>query len=393
MSPFNWLILVLLSVALLWAILYRLSRSYDLKKRGITIEGGMLMWRTKRGLWLIDRIARASRRGWFAFGTAAAIVGTILMVFVFVNLAANAVMAVQRPEAAVPGVRFVIPGITVPLVAGLIAIASVLVVHEVAHGIVLRAQGLPAKSVGLLLLLVIPGAFVEPDEKKLNASPVPKRLRVFGAGSFANVIFAFLCLGIILLALAPKPGVYVLGVRENGPSQGILEPGMRLYEINGVTLEGEEDYYKLMRNILPGENLTVLTDRGSFVITAGKHPRENMGDLGVLPISAISRSSFANPLTIFEVAILELFGYPVFHPYAYASRLPWGLVDVLKWMFLLNGGIGLFNLLPAVPLDGGYIFRGLMEWLGSAKLAKKASYALSILVLAILVINIAPLFW
>ena len=393
MPSFSWLIPILLSVILLWAILYRLSRSYDLKKRGITIEGGMLMWRTKRGLWLIDRIARASKRGWFAFGTAAAIVGAILMVFVFINLAVNAVVTIQRPEAAVPGVRFVIPGITIPLVAGLIAIASVLVVHEVAHGIVLRAQGLPAKSVGLLLLLVIPGAFVEPDEKKLNASPVPKRLRVFGAGSFANVIFAFLCLGIILLALTPKPGVYVLGIRENGPSQGILEPGMRLYEINGVALGGEDDYYKLMENIRPGENLTILTDRGLFVITAGEHPKENMGDIGVLPISAISRSSFANPLTVLEVALLELFGYPVFHPYVYMTRLPWGLVDVLKWIFLLNGGVGLFNLLPAVPLDGGYIFRGLIEWLGSAKAAKRASYALSVLVLAVLIINIAPLFW
>ncbi|MCS7132071.1 MAG: site-2 protease family protein, partial [Hadesarchaea archaeon] len=359
----------------------------------ITIEGGMLMWRTKHGLWLIDRIARTSKRGWFAFGTAAAIVGAILMVFVFVNLAVNAVMTIQRPEAAVPGVRFVIPGITIPLVAGLIAIVSVLVVHEVAHGIVLRAQGLPAKSVGLLLLLVIPGAFVEPDEEKLNASPVAKRLRVFGAGSFANVIFAFLCLGIILVALTPRPGVYVLGVRENGPSQGILAPGMRLYEINGIALRSEEDYYRLMRDIQPGEDLTVLTDRGTFVITACKHPRENMGDLGVLLISAIPRSSFVNPLAVFEVAILEFFGYPVFHPYVYSTSLSWGLIDVLKWMFLLNGGVGLFNLLPAVPLDGGYIFRGLMEWLSSAKVAKKASYVLSILVLAVLLINIAPLFW
>lgn len=392
-AQFSWLTWILLFAAALWIVLYRINRAYDLKKHGITIEYGMLMWRTKRGLRLMDRIANASKRGWLAFGTAAAAIGTALMIFVFANFALNAAFILKQPAEALPGARFVIPGITIPLIAGVIAILSVLIVHELAHGIVIRAQGLPTKSVGALLLLLIPGAFVEPDEERLKASPVPKRMRVFGAGSFANVILSLICLGVILLVVVPKPGVYVWGVRENGPSYNVLSSGMRLLEIDNVAIDSYWNFYDVMKNVEPGDNLNVLTDQGFFLITAAKHRRENFGDMGIIPISAIPPSSFKNPLIVAQVMVEELLGYPVFHKYTYDARVPWSFIDILKWMFVLNMGIGLFNLLPAVPLDGGYLISGLVEWRSSAKTARRVSYALSILVLAILIINIAPVLW
>jgi membrane-associated protease RseP (regulator of RpoE activity) len=40
----------------------------------------------------------------------------------------------------------------------------------------------------------------------------------------------------------------------------------------------------------------------------------------------------------------------------------WLLANSLYWVFWLNLMIGLTNVMPAVPLDGGYIFRDLIDW-------------------------------
>jgi membrane-associated protease RseP (regulator of RpoE activity) len=41
----------------------------------------------------------------------------------------------------------------------------------------------------------------------------------------------------------------------------------------------------------------------------------------------------------------------------------WLLTNSLYWIFWLNLMIGLTNVLPAVPLDGGYIFRDGLDYL------------------------------
>ncbi len=394
MSALWWLLIVLAALGALWAIILFANRKYDLKKRGFAISPGILMWRTKRGLRFIDRVAKFSKRGWRAFGTAAAAIGIFLMAFVFFNIAFNTVITFTQPVQALPGVRFVLPGIVpgLTIFAWLVGIASVLFVHEFAHGFVLRAQGLETKSVGGMLFVAIPGAFVEPDEEQLKKAPILKRLRVFGAGSFANVLFAFLCLGILLLLLAPKPGVYVSGVAENYPAENVLDAGMLIYSIDNVLLSTYEDFSNFMENTKPKQIIQIATDNGNLQIELAEHPdNENRGFIGIGTISAFSRSEFTNPLFVAWVMMSELIGRPVFHPYAYHASVPWGLIDIIKWMFVLNFGIGLFNLLPAVPLDGGYIFQGIVERASSKETARRVSRALAIIVLALIIVNFMPM--
>lgn len=382
------------ALAALWAIILLANRRYDLKKRGFAISPGFVMWRTKRGLQFIDRVAKFSKRGWRAFGTAAAAIGIFLMAFVFFNVAFNTVITFTQPARAIPGVRFVLPGIVpgLTIFAWLVGITSVLFVHEYAHGFVLRAQGLKTKSVGAMLFVAIPGAFVEPDEKQLKKAPILKRLRVFGAGSFANVLFAFLCLGVILLLLVPKPGVYVSGVVENYPAENVLDAGMRIYSIDNVFISTYDDFSNFMDNTQPEQIIQISTYNENFQIELAEHPEnENKGFIGIGSISAPSHSEFANPLFVAWVMMTELTGRSVFHSYVYDSSAPWGLIDMIKWMFVLNFGIGLFNLLPAVPLDGGYIFQGMVERVSSKRTARRVSHALSIIVLALLIVNFMPM--
>jgi membrane-associated protease RseP (regulator of RpoE activity) len=399
----TWLASALVFLAGFWLVIFALNRRYNLKKRNIEVGPGILMWRTKRGLNFIDKTAKAHKSGWRTFGTAAVIVGFGFMVFMLVNLILNAALVITRPDVAAPGVRLVIPGLTIPLLEGLIAILSVLLVHEFAHGFVLRAQGLPTKSVGAMVFIAIPGAFVEPDEKRLKKAPVMQRLRVYGAGSFANVLLALVCLSVLLVAVAPRPGVYVWAApeNENVPAYNNLLPGTRLYSIAinenaPVTLNEWEDFDNLMKNVRPRDNLTIVTsdNNDNITLTAVTHPdNENRGYLGVVTVSAISRSDFINPLFTLAAISYGIMGYPLFHPYCNDSFLPWPIISLLTWIFLLNFAIGLFNMLPAIPLDGGYILSGIVEKRTSAKTARRVALGFSFFVLALIVVSFLPGLW
>jgi len=174
---------------------------------------------------------------------------------------------------------------------------------------------------------------------------------------------------------------------------------MRLYSVsindNAATiLSGWQDFYNIMDNVRPGDNLTIVVNDNTITLTAAASPEnENRGYLGVSPISAISRSSFINPLFTLAAISYGIMGYPLFHPYCDDSFLPWSIISLLTWMFMLNFAIGLFNLLPAIPLDGGYIFRGLLEKKVKRKTAEQLSYALALFVLTLIIINLFPMVW
>ena len=104
-----------------------------------------------------------------------------------------------------PSVSLVIPGVEmpgssiyVPFGYGLIALATVLIVHEFSHGIQAVGEKIPIKSIGLLLVAIIPGAFVEPDEEELKEAKKISRLRVYAAGSIANLSLAIIAMVLFL---------------------------------------------------------------------------------------------------------------------------------------------------------------------------------------------------
>jgi len=149
-----------------------------------------------------------------------------------------------------------------------------------------------------------------------------------------------------------------------------------------------------MDNTHPGDNLTIVTNENIFTITiASSEENENLGYLGLVPISAISRSDFINPLFTLAAISYGIVGYPLFHPYCNDSFLPWPIITLLTWMFLLNFAIGLFNMLPAIPLDGGYILSGIVETRTSVKTARLVALAFSFFVLALIIVGFLPSLW
>ena len=105
-----------------------------------------------------------------------------------------------------PGGTFLLPGINLPLLEGVLALAIVLIVHEGSHAVLSRIASIPLLSSGIVLFGIIPiGAFVEPDEKKLVRLEQVKQTRILVAGSTANFITSVLFFIIFVCAALVMP--------------------------------------------------------------------------------------------------------------------------------------------------------------------------------------------
>ncbi len=115
------------------------------------------------------------------------------LVFQFLFLGGSDLLATQ------PGGTLLLPGVNLPFAEGILALIIVLVVHECAHAILSRIASVPLKSSGIVLFGIIPiGAFVEPDENILRATPQREQTRVLVGGSTANFLTSIVCFALFL---------------------------------------------------------------------------------------------------------------------------------------------------------------------------------------------------
>ena len=172
-----------------------------LSTHGFSIEFPVIMWRTDKLRGLISRIANISPRFWKYFMTVGIFVAfgaMIAMAWLLVS-SLETISTTPSVSLVIPGVEMPGSSIYVPLGYGLIGLATVLIVHEFSHGILAVSEKINIKSIGLLLFAIIPGAFVEPDEEELKASSKLSQLRVYAAGSIANMSLAAIALVLFLV--------------------------------------------------------------------------------------------------------------------------------------------------------------------------------------------------
>lgn len=282
-------------------------------------------------------------------GRIAVVVGYAGMAIVTIFLLVEFNKLFTQPSApagvvpAIPGVR--IPGspIFIPFWYGMLSLFLVVVVHEFSHGIVARAHTIKVKNSGLVMFGPIPGAFVEPEEEELKRRPASVQNAIFAAGPFSNVILAALAMLLIVYAVDPLlvaggefAGVSFAGVQPNCPADHAQVHNYTVYtHLNGAPIANVSDFTARLSAVRPGENLTLSNENLTHVLTTRPHPDDpEKPFIGVVGVSAVQ-----NP------------------------RLPWPLWQLLLivgeflfWVFLLSQGIGLINLLPVGPIDGGRMF-------------------------------------
>ena len=351
-----------------------------LTTHGVEVNFPVLMWKTQRLRGFITKLSDLSPKFWRWFMNAGIVVAFGAMIFITYTLVSTLPSVFETPSVSIviPGVEMPGSAIYVPFFYGLIALATVLVVHEFSHGVQSVGEKIPIKSIGLLLFAIIPGAFVEPDEDKLKEAKRSSRLRVYAAGSVANITLAVIALLLVSLISAGIPtyfdenGIEVNRIVGDSPSDGILKEGMVIEAIDGKVISDVNSYTDVVSSFSPGDNVSVKTDQGTYNVVLAKNPNnESVGFFGIQAqkhFQLINDSLGSLPWVLFE------------------------LLELLQWVAMLNLGIGLFNLIPLKPLDGGYMLEILLSYKLSERIYTPIVNALSVVMAMIIVFSILASF-
>ncbi len=430
-------VLILIYVLLAWgAAMYLLWKKKVLEGSPFLVQGPFLLWRTEKGKKFIDRLSRP-KRFWKLYGDFSVAITFVVMFTFLVILIWVAFLVMQIPEERVPRPEMIIgiPGLNpiIPIWYGILALVIALIVHEFTHGILTRVAKSRIVSLGLVFLVVPMGAFVEPDEEELKVMEKRKRSRLFASGPTSNLIVALICslvfTSVFIASAEPKAlGNGIIGVAEDSPAYNAsLSPGAIITAIhrNGTDnpLDSSSAFADFMDTTFPGDNVTLTLYHDGRVtqqnLTLAKRKDDRtIGYLGVYTIYTGTGKQMYTPnfypesleATMYSMIIyvsLPIRGLsPIDEPYTdfygpsgalggLSEPTFWILANSFYWVFWLNLMLGLTNALPAVPLDGGYVFKdGLdtlieklrkgMEPERRERIVKKVSYFLSFLILGLI---------
>lgn len=204
-------------------------------------------------------------------------------------------------------------------------------------------------------------------------------------------------------------GILIQSVVEGSPAAAAgIKAGTSILYIDGEAIRSYADFQAVMNNTYPGQEVSVqcedtenntITD---YTVTLAQHPTvSTKGFLGVVTTSggqiatslgitvgdfpataylklfrsvpqmltglagwiillSLPISGFAGEGFLGFSATLSQFYVPAGWAEPYGMLVFW-LADALLWIGWLNFYVGLFNCLPAVPLDGGHVFRDYMN--------------------------------
>lgn len=410
--PWVWIILLVVIVAYFVIVLALYRKKFIGKDKALTLFGPALMIKTAHGKGFLERVANKSPKFWNALGDAGIVLSLASMVAMVVLLLWEAVEVLNIPSSAAPSPSeaLALPGINpfIPIGYGLIAIIVGVVLHELSHGVMARANNVKVKSLGVLWLIIPIGAFVEQDEDEMNKAPARKRDRIAAAGVMANFTLALIFLLMLSLVLstsvqAKADGVGIDAVLPGTPAANLtLAPGDIITSLNGTPTPNVVDLKDALSHTHPGQSVVVgwysqslgretsatavLAPESAFEqgVTNGSKTAFLGVEEYVLPPQAVT-SLLENPFgsaasqsglsgtgatsTPFLFLALPFIGmepvqgtpssfFTVSGPLG-ALSIPgfWIFVNILYWLCWMNLLLGLSNALPAVPLDGGFIFR------------------------------------
>jgi membrane-associated protease RseP (regulator of RpoE activity) len=391
-------------------VLYKTGRIA--RDHAISFFGPCLMIKTERGRDTLDRVAKKAVRFWNWFGDAGIVLALVAMAGMALLLLWEAVKVLSIPASAAPSPAeaLALPGINpfIPVGYGIVALVVAVVLHELCHGVLARANDVKVKSLGILWLVIPIGAFVEQDEDEMMKAPARKRDRIAAAGVMANFVLAIVFLLILSAmfstSIQPKAdGIGVYGVLAGSPAQNAsIATGDIITMVNGSATPNIVTLRDALAKCYPGENVTVEVYSQSagaivpkFVVMAPASAFESgltgnasraafMGiqEYALPPQATVSilQDPVGNGASQAGISVAGGLATPIlFLALPFVGMEPvqgtamqfftisgplaalgtggvWVLINMVYWLAWMNLLLGLCNALPAVPLDGGFLF-------------------------------------
>ncbi len=422
----DWILLIIFLVAAYAVIAYYIHRK-KLWQDHITFYGPIMAIKTKR-IGFFDKFA--SFRTFFRiYGTAGVIAVIIVSVFItfmlFVSVRYTLLVqpeptGIYKPQniLLLPGINEYVPSTLAVWLAFIITIA----VHEFGHAILCRVENIKVVTMGALVAIIPIGFFVEPDEEELDKTKGMAKVRMFGAGITNNLVVGFSCFILLILFMGlvvPIAQPIIHGVYKDYPAASAgIPPGSIVTAVNGVPVSSRADVSTILNTTKPGTSLILTVKNGDLlkdyplVLAAwpGDLQDRTSGFMGVeyydgAAIKTVIQGMLS-PLGFFQfliipfandtgVQFLRILAFDT--PESAYYRVPfagfWELIHLFFWCGWINLNVGIFNAIPMIPLDGGYIFKeGVDRLLDRRGLLKYSSYvtgAVSYLMLIVLVSLIA----
>jgi membrane-associated protease RseP (regulator of RpoE activity) len=409
---YGWVTLGVVILAYAVAVYLLYAKGWIGKDKPLTLLGPALMIKTERGRDMLERVAYSAKRFWNWFGDAGIVLAIVAMAGMALLLIWEAVKVLSIPASAAPSPSeaLALPGINpfIPVGYGIVALVVAVVLHELCHGILARANDVKVRSLGILWLVIPIGAFVEQDEEEMTKAPARKRDRIAAAGVMANfvlaIVFFIILSAIFTTSIQPKAdGVGVYSVLSGSPAQNAtIAAGDIITMVNGSATPNAVTLRDALSNCHPNETVTVAWY--SQQVSAVVHANVTFAPASAFVPGLTGNASRAAFLGIEEYAIppqafISLLQNPfggaasqsginvagglaspiLFLALPFVSMEPmqgtasqfftvsgpltfltaggvWILANMVYWLVWMNLLLGLCNALPAVPFDGGFLF-------------------------------------
>ncbi len=367
-----------------------------IKRKKITIQKiffpfiYVIMYKTKSGVRFMENFAKKFSKQIKYISYLSIVIGFLGMFLISFALLQNTYRLITKSKA-VASFGIVLPvearGVFyVPFFYWIISIFIVAVVHEFSHGIFAKKYGIKIKSSGLaflsIIIPIVPAAFVEPEEEKLRKKEAIKQLSVFSAGPFSNILLAFIVIGVTILLSIPisnkiieADGVLITGVINNvsypAKKVGITENEL-IQKIDNIAVNYLENFSSILENKRPGDKITIETNKSSYNLILTENPNNKSKPyLGI----------YVQQHTKIKKEFISKYGKII------PSTILW-FMGLLYWLYVLNFGIGLVNLAPMGPLDGGRMLLVILEKIFTKEKARRYWKNIGILFLSLFLINI-----
>ncbi|MEM4463762.1 MAG: site-2 protease family protein [Fervidicoccaceae archaeon] len=355
------------AIALYWGTILLIFNFLKNRMKDLQVNPIMIIYKKETTLSFLERIAG---KKWLRPFLYAGILLTFLSLFLFyytiLGVVASRFISTQATGGLVP----IIPGITITgtaIIYVLFSIGISATIHELAHAIASRAVGIPIKSVGFILSIFIPAAFVEPDEEKFNSAGRLKRAQVLSAGPASNFIAGLIFLLVLSQISVAIPGASIVSTDDGYPAQQAgLNPGLVILAINGTQIATPGDISPIISkyaNVSATFNITVYDPKTNTTFWKLVYKPSNFSRIGI----TVEQARAPSPIPDF---------------------LYFPLTNLLFYLYIINISLAIINAAPIFITDGGKLVNDIIAWKFSGNTAKTLNFFVQIFTLLLILSSI-----